>query len=275
MIVDTHLHFWDLTSYDRTDWLRGKPVLERSYLPEDLAPEFAACGVDRGVLVEAARDSPALNRWWLALAEQSPLIGAAVLGCCLEQPDLIAWLDEYGRSRYFVGVRTTPAGAPDTWAGNPATQAGLAELERRELSLDLLVPYTALAAVDELAAAHSELRIILDHCANPPLREGKLGEWAAALRPLAARPNVHVKYSSLLLYSYPDSQEARLRPVTDFLFERFGVARMLWGSNWPVELLGGSYAAALDTMRACAEPLSAAERVALFGVNAARFYRVQ
>lgn len=275
MIIDTHLHFWDLASYDRTGWLRGKPVLERSYLPDDLAPEFAACGVDRGVLMEAARDSHALNRWWLALAERSPSIGAAVLGCSLEQPDLTEWLDEYSRSRYFVGVRTAPAGAPDTWAANPATQAGLAELARRDLSLDLLVPYQALAAVDALAATHPGLRIILNHCANPPLREGKLAEWAAALKPLAARPNVHVKYSSLLLYSYPESQEARLRPVTDFLFAQFGVARLMWGSNWPVELLGGSYAEALATMRACAEPLSAADRAALFGDNAAVFYRVQ
>lgn len=274
MMIDTHLHFWDLATYTRTGWLEGKPTLQRSFLPDDVAPDFAANGIDVGVIVEAARDDHALNLWWLDLAARSPLVGAVVAGCTLEQPDLRAWFDAYATNPNFVGVRTTPTGDPADWPDNPATHAGLTLLAERDLSLDLLVGYPAFAAVDALAAAHPTLRIILNHCAHPPIREGEFDPWSTALRPLAARPNIHIKYSSLLLYSYPDSREERLRPYTDFLFEHFGVARMMWGSNWPVELLGGSYAAALDTMRRCAEPLSPAEHAALFGGNAAHFYKI-
>ncbi len=177
-------------------------------------------------------------------------------------------------ARYFVGLRANPTGEPATWRQNAETQFGLAELARRDLSLDLLVGYPAFAAVGQLATDHPNLRMILDHCAHPPMREGKLREWAAALEPLAALPNIHIKYSSLLLYAYPDSEEARLRGVTDFLFRHFGVARMMWGSNWPVELLGGSYGDALHALRACAEPLSGEEASQLFHTNAQRFYRV-
>ncbi len=274
-MIDTHLHFWDLANYTRTGWLEGKPTLQRSFLPDDLAPEFAAHGVAAGVIVEAARDDHDLNLWWLDLADKSPIVGAVVVGCSLEQPDLRAWFDAYAASPYFVGVRTTPAGEPAAWSSNPATQAGLALLAERDLSLDLLVGYAAFAAVGEIAAMHPTLRIILNHCAHPPIREGEFDAWAAALRPLAAYPNIHIKYSSLLLYSYPDSREERLHPFTDFLFEHFGVSRMMWGSNWPVELLGGSYGEALATMQRCAEPLSPDERTALFGGNAAAFYRFQ
>lgn len=274
-MIDTHLHFWDLANYTRTGWLEGKPTLQRSFLPADVASEFTANGVDAGVIIEAARDDLALNLWWLDLAAQSPIVGAVVIGCTLEQPNLRAWFDACAASPYFVGVRTTPAGDPSDWTANPATQAGLSLLAERDLSLDLLVGYPAFAAVDAIAAAYPSLRIILNHCAHPPIREEAFDAWAAALRPLAARSNIHIKYSSLLLYSYPDSRETRLRPYTDFLFEHFGVARMMWGSNWPVELLGGSYGDALATMRRCAEPLSATDRAALFGGNAAAFYKVR
>jgi L-fuconolactonase len=274
-MIDTHLHFWDLATYQHQDWLKGKPVLERTVLPPDVKPEFDRCGVTSGVIIEAGKDDHALNLWWLELAEQYDYIGAAVLGCSLEHPELVAWLDEYGQSRYFVGLRSNPTGAPEGWGDNAATQRGLAELARRDLSLDLLVGYSAFAAVAEIAARYPNLRIILDHCAHPPLREGNLREWAEALEPLVAYPNIHIKYSSLLLYSYPDSEEARLRGVTDFLFARFGIERMMWGSNWPVELLGGSYWDALTAMRMCAEPLTGEERQAIYLDNAKAFYRVK
>lgn len=274
-MIDTHLHFWDLADYGHTGWMEDKPVLMRNYLPPDVKPLFDATGVTKGVIVEAARNDHRLNLWWLELAEQYEYIGAAVLGVALEHPNLVAWLEEYATSPYFVGLRANPAGEPATWRQNPQTQAGLAELARRDLSLDLLVGYPAFDAVGQLAADHPTLRIILDHCAHPPIREGKLREWAAALEPLASLPNLHIKYSSLLLYAGLDTEEAQLRGVTDFLFKHFGVPRMMWGSNWPVELLGGSYGDALHAMRACAEPLSSEEANALFHTNAARFYRVR
>jgi L-fuconolactonase len=274
-MIDTHLHFWDEAHGGRKAWMQDKPVLLRDYLPPDVEPLFAANGVRQGVIVEAGRDDHALNLWWLALAEQYDYIGAAVLGVTLEHPNLVTWLDEYARSPYFVGLRANPVGEPATWQHHQATQFGLAELARRDLSLDLLVRYPAFDGVGQLAADHPTLRIILDHCAHPPLREGDLRAWAAALEPLAALPNIHIKYSSLLLAASPDSEEARLRGVTEFLFHHFGVARMMWGSNWPVELLGGSYAEALHLLRACAEPLSGAEAAQLFHDNGARFYRVR
>ena len=274
-MIDTHLHFWDLATYPNQAWIKGKPWLERNVLPPDVKPDFDQCGVTSGVIVEAGKDDHALNLWWLALAEEYEYIGAAVLGCSLEHANLPAWLDEYGESKYFVGLRTTPAGDPASWQENAATQAGLAELARRDLSLDLLVGYPTFAAVGKIAAAYPTLRIILNHCAHPPLRDGDLRAWAMALEPLEAYHNIHIKYSSLLLYSHPDSEEARLRGVTDFLFARFGIERMMWGSNWPVELVGGTYWDALTAMRACAEPLSGEERKALFLDNAKAFYRVQ
>jgi L-fuconolactonase len=273
-VIDTHLHFWDLATYGHDEWLRKQPAIHRSFLPADLEPELERVGVDLGVLVEAAHDHR-LNLWWLSLAAEVDWIGAVVVGAELEQEDLTARFDEYAGSEYFVGMRTTPAGPPERWAGNPATERGLREMVRRDLSLDLLVGHASFGAVAEIAARYPSLRIILDHCAHPPIREGQLDAWREQLAPLAAHENIWVKYSSLLLYSYPDSGQERLRPVAQFLLERFGVDRMAWGSNWPVELLGGSYEQAYRAMTEAVAPLTVAERSALMGGTAARFYKVR
>ena len=276
MIIDTHLHFWDLATYHgHDDWLKDQPILQRNFLPEDIKPQFDACGVSRGVIIEAARNSHALNLWWLTLAEQHQYIGAVVAGCFLEQDNLAGWLDEYAQSPYFVGIRTSPAGPAAEWPHNAATERGLRELVRRDLSLDMLVGYNDFAAVQHIAAQHPSLRLILDHCGAPPIREGRLDVWREQLAPLAATPNIWIKYSSLLLYAHPDISVEHIRPVADFLVQTFGPDRLLWGSNWPVELMGGSYEQAFASMYNAITPSTTeAEREAIFGANALKFYRV-
>ncbi len=277
LVVDTHLHFWDLaTYYSHSDWMKDTPAIFRSFLPEDVKIHFDACGVDRGVIIEAARTSHQLNLWWLALAEIYSYVGAVVAGCFLEQADLVGWFDEYSHSPYFVGIRTALAGPPEDWATNSDTARGLNELVRRDLSLDLLITYEAFEAARRVAAKHPSLRIIIDHCGGPPLREGQLGAWRKQFAPLAEYPNIHVKYSSLMYYAEPDTSVDRIRPVAEFLLETFGTSRLIWGSNWPVELLGGTYEYSYNTTRAALQPLTTAgERDAIYGGNAAQIYRLR
>ena len=251
-------------------------MLDKSYLPPDLKPHMEACGVDRAVIVEAGRDWHELNLWWLDLAERYPYVGALVAGCRLEQDNLTEWFDEYAKSDYFVGVRTAPATDPDTWDNiTPEADRGLKELVRRDLSLDILVNHHGLAGVGKLAAQYPNLRIIVNHCGGPPFREGLLDEWQTNFRPLAALDNIVVKYSSFLLYTHPEKSIEKLRPMAAYLMETFGPHRLIWGSNWPVELRGGTYEEAFTIMRTCIEPLTEAERAVIFGGNAAKFYKVR
>jgi L-fuconolactonase len=256
------------------DWLDRRPELKRSWLPADLAGELASCGVRQAVIIEAARDSHPLNLWLLGLADQHPFLGPVVAGCKLEQPDLPSWLDEYARSPHFAGIRTMPPGAPAEWGENPVIARGLAELARRDLCFELLVGGPALPTVAALADAHPALRIILDHCAMPPFA-GDAEEWTAwsdGISEVARRPNVTIKYASLLLYAEPERDLARLRPPAEHLLATFGPARLMWGSNWPVELRYGSYRETLDVMAACAGTLSPSESAELYGGTALRTY---
>ena len=55
----------------------------------------------------------------------------------------------------------------------------------------------------------------------------------------------------------------------------FGAERLIWGSDWPVLTLAGSYDEWLDLTGALLEGLAAPERHAVMGGNAARFYGVE
>jgi L-fuconolactonase len=63
-----------------------------------------------------------------------------------------------------------------------------------------------------------------------------------------------------------------LRPYLDVVFEAFGPERLMWGSDWPVCLLAGSYERVFRVIDDYASALSAGQRAALFGGNCARFY---
>lgn len=273
-VVDSHLHFWDLSLYRRTDWLEDKPSLLKNFLPHDVKPEFDRCGVDLGIVVEAAKEFDSSNLWWLDLARECAYLGAVVAGCHLEQKNLADWLDRYGAYREFVGVRATPRGIPAEWPDNIEARRALSELSRRDLSLDLLLHYPEFYGVEPLAAEFPELRIIVNHCGHIPLDRASRAAWRAALEPLSRFSNIYVKYSSLLMNSQAAMPEEELTSHVSFLFDSFGPERMIWGSNWPVELLWGSYEESWDLSHRCLPGLSESETEGVFGGNALRAYRI-
>ncbi len=123
---------------------------------------------------------------------------------------------------------------------------------------------------------------MVDHAAKPPLasawNDEPMQAWRSNLAALAELPNVQCKLSGLLTELAPadritpESATARLRPVVDALLNWFGPERLMWGSDWPVLTLAGSYAdwvAASDTLLA---PLSAGERAQVLHGSARRFY---
>ena len=99
------------------------------------------------------------------------------------------------------------------------------------------------AHLGEIAAAHPELCLVLDH-ANVPLtpssRPRRFAAWADLLA-LAALPNVRVKASALPEaceeeFPFPEAQQ-RLTELTGV----FGADRVMWGSNFTPARRVGSY----------------------------------
>ena len=58
------------------------------------------------------------------------------------------------------------------------------------------------------------------------------------------------------------------------VLDAFGASRVMFGSDWPVCLLRGSYASVTALARTLTAGLSAGERAAVFGETAARTYGI-
>jgi L-fuconolactonase len=141
------------------------------------------------------------------------------------------------------------------------------------LSFDLVVSAEQLGQVAAVVEAVPEVRFVLDHCGNPPLRDGGLQQWRADLAAVAAHPNVAVKLSGLATHGvWGATTPADLAPVTEHALASFGPDRVMFGSDWPVCLLGAGYAAVAALTEQVLVGLTGAERVAVWSGTAETWY---
>jgi L-fuconolactonase len=274
MTLDAHQHFWH---YDpvRDAWITDEmAVLRRDYLPEDLAPLLAAAGIDGSIAVQAD-PSEAETRFLLRLAEAHLFIRGVVGWIDLQADDLPARLDVFAGHPRLCGFRHLVQAEPDDFLLRPAFQRGLRHLAEHGYPYDLLLYPHQLPAALKLIEVLPNLRLVVDHLAKPYIRTGQVEPWATQMRVLAQAPQVYCKVSGLITEAdwqrwTPDD----LRPYLDVVFDAFGPARLMYGSDWPVCLLAGRYDQVWSLVANYLQGYSPAEQAGVWGENARRFYRL-
>lgn len=203
----------------------------------------------------------------------------------------------------FRGIRHIATWDPDPSTLNPANaaaeemldsdrfRAGFAELGRLGLGFDAWLHFHQIPRLTALARAFPGVPIVLDHCGGVLgigrySRETTFPLWRAAVRELAACPNVMVKLGGLGMrlpgFGFerrpraPSSAELAeaWRPWMETLIEAFGAARCMFESNFPVDKGGYAYGIGWNAMKLLAAGASAEEKADLFWRSAARFYRL-
>lgn len=268
-MLDAHCHFWRL---DRGDygWLDGQggPLapIRRDFGPADYP------GAGRVIAVQAA-PTLAETDYLLALAAADDRIAGVVGWVDLAAPDAAAAI---AARPHLLGIRPMlqDIAATDWLLTGPRPDA-LAALLAHGLRLDALVTARHLPVLAEFAGANPDLPIVIDHAAKP--QPGQHGDWLAGMARLAADPRIQCKLSGLLTELDAEGRRAPLAPLREIfrrLLDWFGPERLIWGSDWPVLTLAAGYDEWLALTEALLEELSAPERAAIMGGNAARFYGV-
>jgi len=275
-IIDAHHHLWQFSRFDYGWITEGRGPLGRDYLPADLKRTIDAAGVSQTVLVQTFH-SVAETRWFLEMADQHVFIAGVVGWVDLTDPAVGDLLDDLRAGSKLVGIRHVVQGEPDDdWVVRQDVRGGLEALARRNLPFDLLFLPRHLKHVPTLARRMPDLPMVIDHIAKPPIQAGRFDRWREDMAAAAEFPNVYCKLSGMITEADHDAwKPADLKPYVDHVVDCFGFDRLMFGSDWPVCLLAGSYQQVLDSLRQCVGQLSEVESAALYHETARRFYRLR
>jgi len=279
MKIDAHQHFWDpgRKDYGWIDDLQGEAAqrLRRPILPPELAPLLTAEQVDATVLVQAA-PSEAEGQFLLSLADRHAFVAGVVVWLDMAAPDFEERLDALRGSAKFVGVRPMihDIAEPD-WMLRPSVRRAFSVLEKQQICFDFLVRPIHFPPLLEILAAFPRLRAVLDHIGKPQIAARQWEPWAALFARAASYPNLYCKLSGMITEaSHSGWVPADLAPYVRHAIECFGPARCMFGSDWPVCTLAGSYRQVSGALEQALAPLglSPAAQQRIWGGTAAEFY---
>ncbi len=275
-IIDAHQHFWRISRGDYTWMDDSVAAIRRDFLPADLIACTGTGDVVGTVVVQAAA-SDAETDFLLSLAADSALIKGVVGWMDLSSARAPDKLAQRFDNPVFKGVRPMLQDIEDThWLLRPEVMANLAVLAERGGTFDALVTPRHLPVLLQLAKRLPQLPIVIDHCAKPVIAGGQdAGDtWRTQMRALGDLPNVWCKLSGLANEYGPNWSAKSLAPVCDWVLQCFGTGRLMWGSDWPVLELAGSYAQWCSAAKVMTAQLTAGEQQAVFAANARRFYQL-
>ncbi len=278
--IDAHQHYWQPKRGDY-DWMpMDNPVLARAYSPADLEAHLNKYGIDQTILVQAAT-TVFETEYLLGIADASESVAGVVGWVDFEDRDHINHLKRLSVHPKFLGVRPMIQDIPDVdWMLKDDIQWAFQAICDLDLTFDALGFPTHQSNFLTLIKRYPEMRVVLDHCMKPQIRDHQSGQgvfqqWADGINRLANETGAYCKLSGLVTEAAEGWTIDDIRPFATHIIESFGAERVMWGSDWPVCLLQAGY----DQWREMAETLCAHldenARMRIFGVSACEFYRLE
>lgn len=279
MRIDSHHHLWDLSIRDQ-EWITGDEMqpIRRNFLVSDLRDAIVDSRIDKTVLVQTVTDyseTPEL----LTIAQSEQLVGAVVGWLQIDAPDAIAHLHQYldlPGAAHLKGIRDIAQDHPDpNYLAKPETIANVKKLGELGITFDLLTKTPELATAIKLVRACPDVQFVMDHISKPYIAKRELEPWRTLMSELATLPNVLCKVSGLVTEANWKTWDVNdFKPYIDHVIEIFTPQRLMFGSDWPVANLGGTYSQIVELAEALTSGLSPSEAEFFWHKTAAAAYRL-
>jgi L-fuconolactonase len=286
MIIDTHQHLWDLTKF-KLPWLEGNGPLARSFVTKDYLE--ATAGLDVQAVYMEVDVTPEQR-----LAEAEYVVGltrdkanltvAAVVGGHPGEAEFAKYVAALKKMPQVKGVRQVlHGGLPQGACLEDAFVRDVQLLGDKGLSFDLCMRPAELGDGLKLAKLCPQTRFIVDHCGNADPKaflkdagdakpEHEADAWRRSMDSLAKQSNIICKISGIVARVPKEWSSDMLAPIVNHCLNAFGPDRVVFGSDWPVCLMGAPLRAWVDALAEIIADRPAEQREKLWHANARKFY---
>ncbi|RLS32404.1 MAG: amidohydrolase [Planctomycetota bacterium] len=291
LIVDTHQHLWDLTQV-QPPWLAGAPkILSQSYGLAEYAKATEGLNVVQAVYMEVdvspedhVKEADTLIN--ICRTAKSPTVAAVISGRPGEA-SFAPYIRSYSKEKEIKGVRQVlhAESAKKGLCLEPQFVKSIQLLGELGLSFDLCMRPSELSDGLALAKKCPGTRFIVDHCGNASpnaflpesARKDKAShdpqQWRDDIKALAHQDNVICKISGVIASAPAGIPFAEsLAPIVNHCLDSFGPDKVIFGGDWPVCLLGGSYKDWVMALRQIIADRPVADQKKLLHENAKKFY---
>jgi L-fuconolactonase len=219
------------------------------------------------------------TREFLQIAAETDFVAGVVGWVDLSDADVdvtIRALQDRPDGKYLVGIRHQVHDEADpNYLRRGLVQNGIMRVGAARLVYDLLLKPPYINAAVSCAAALPDVRFVIDHIAKPEIARHGYDDWSRKMAPFAEMPHVYCKLSGLVTEAdWQHWTVEDLKPYVHRVMELFGEDRVMFGSDWPVCTLAGTYHQVIQALRTALGPISAETEAKIFGGNAIRWYRL-
>lgn len=239
-IIDTHQHFW---KYDpvRYGWIDDSMhIIQRDFLPDDLKPALDENGVSSCIAVQTEQNESG-TEFLLQLARAYAFIKGVIGWVDLSAVNAAERIRHFATDSKFKGVRHTAWDNHGEFLLEEDFLRGVSHLEQHHLVYEILVFDYQLAAAVEMVNHFPNQVFVLNHLGKPDFSAPPDASWKKHIYALASHEKVFCKLSGMFSVPGVEPTIAQIFEYFDILKNAFGEKRLLFGSDWPLCVISGSY----------------------------------
>jgi L-fuconolactonase len=276
--IDTHLHLWD-TDRLTYAWLESVPAIKKSFFIEDYQQQTHTFNIKKMIFVQCECRPDQYQQELEFITEQASKdnrIQGIITYAPLEQGLKIKpVLESFFKDNALIkGVRRMYDDNPGLLM-DPSFVAAVQLLPSYNLHFEISIKPALAAQTIALIKSCPDTQFVLNHLGKPDIKNNAINEFKRTLDTFAALPNVVAKISGLITEAdWGTWENTDIEPYVTHAITSFGFDRLMFGGDWPVVLLAGSYHKWLTAFYHTLAPYTEAEIFKIGYANAARFYGI-
>ncbi|WP_298319512.1 amidohydrolase [uncultured Aquimarina sp.] len=275
MTIDSHQHFWKYEPVKHS-WIDDDMAsIRKDFLVEDLQKVYKENSIDGCIAVQADQTLEETD-FLIDLASKNSFIKGIVGWVDLRSKNINDILNYYNQFQAVKGFRHVVQGEADhNFILRPEFLRGISALEKYNFTYDILVFPHQLGAVLEFVKQFPNQKFVIDHIAKPYIKDGFYDGWATLMSAIGKLPNVYCKLSGIITEAnYKTWTPQQIQPYLELVLKTFGVKKIMFGSDWPVCLVAGTYQEVKQLIMDFIADLSSQEQANILGGNAIQFYNI-